>query len=49
MPTAPSGTGKAIIALGTLTLKDGKANFVKTGCGVMRIDHCPGTLTHTRF
>ena len=49
MPTAPSGTGKAIIALGTLTLKDGKANFVKTGCGVVRIDHCPGTLTHTRF
>jgi hypothetical protein len=49
IPTAPTGNGKAIIAAGILTIEDGSATFAKAGCGTIRIDHCPGTLTHTRL
>ena len=49
IPTAPTGIGKAIIAAGILTIEDGSATFAKAGCGSIRIDHCPGTLTHTRL
>lgn len=49
IPTAPTGNGKAIIAAGILTIEAGSATFAKAGCGTIRIDHCPGTLTHVRL
>ncbi len=49
IPTAPSGTGKAIIAAGILTIKDESATFAKAGCGSISINHCPGILGHTRL
>ncbi|MEY4245953.1 MAG: hypothetical protein RLZZ245_3538 [Verrucomicrobiota bacterium] len=49
LPTAPAGTGIAIVALGTLNIEDGKASFSRAACGSVRIDHCPGTLTHQRI
>lgn len=49
IPTAPSGTGKAIIAAGILTIEDGSATLAKAGCGSISINHCPGILGHTRI
>jgi hypothetical protein len=49
IPTAPAGTGKAIIAIGILTIADGAATLMPAGGGSIRIDHCPGTLSHTRL
>ena len=48
IPTAPAGTGKAIIAIGILTIEDGAATLMPAGGGSIRIDHCPGTISHTR-
>ena len=48
IPTAPAGTGKAIIAIGILTIEDGSATLMPAGGGSISIDHCPGTLSHTR-
>ena len=48
LPEADSGTGKMIIALGTLKIEEGLATFSKTGCGNLRVTHCPGTLAHLR-
>jgi hypothetical protein len=45
-PATPTGT--AIIPIGLLTIADGAATFVPTGCGTIRIDQCAGLLTHTR-
>lgn len=49
IPEAPSGTGKAIIAAGLLTIEDETATFERAGCGAITITHCPGTLGHTRI
>jgi hypothetical protein len=48
IPTAPAGTGKAVIAIGILTINSGSATLMPAGRGSIRIDHCPGTLSHTR-
>ena len=45
IPTAPAGTGKAIVAIGLLTIKDGVAKLSPTGCGTIYVSHCPGSLT----
>lgn len=49
IPTTPSGTGKVIIAAGTLTIEDGIATFDRAGCGAIQVGHCPGILTHSRI
>ena len=49
IPEAPSGSGTAIVAIGTLQIEDGKAKLTPAGRGSIRIDHCPGTLSHTRL
>lgn len=48
VPAADPGTGKAILALGNLKIEDGSPTFAKTGCGNLRVTHCPGTLGHLR-
>ena len=45
IPEAPEGTGKAIVAIGLLTIKDGSAKLAPAGCGTIRVTHCPGNLT----
>lgn len=47
-PSLPSGDGTIIIPLGKLTVKDGSATFVQTGCGSIRADHCGGNLLSNR-
>lgn len=49
MPELPSGNGKAIIAIGILTIEEGRASLERVGCGAIQITHCPGTLGHTRI
>lgn len=48
VPEEDPGTGTAIVALGSLTIEEGSATFSKTGCGNLRITHCPGNLGHLR-
>jgi len=45
IPTAPAGTGKAVVAIGLLTIADGAATLSPAGCGTIRVTHCPGSLT----
>jgi len=45
-PATPTGT--IIIGLGVLTIEDGAATFVATGCGTIRVGACEGILSHTR-
>jgi hypothetical protein len=45
IPTAPAGTGKAVVAIGLLTITDGAATLSPAGCGTIRVTHCPGSLT----
>ena len=45
IPEAPEGTGKAIVAIGLLTIKDGAAKLSPAGCGTIYVSHCPGSLT----
>ena len=48
-PTSPSApTGTIIIPIGLLTIADGAATLVPTGCGTIRVDQCAGILSHTR-
>jgi hypothetical protein len=48
VPGVPSATGKAVIAVGTLKVKEGVASLDGAGCGNIRITHCPGSLGHLR-
>jgi hypothetical protein len=48
VPEADPGTGTAIIALGILKIEEGSATFIRTGCGNLRVTHCPGSLGHLR-
>jgi len=45
IPTAPAGVGKAIVAIGLLTIADGTAKLSATGCGTIILSHCLGSLT----
>ena len=45
IPTAPAGTGKAVVAIGLLTIADGAATLSPAGCGTIHVTHCPGSLT----
>jgi hypothetical protein len=45
IPIAPAGTGKVIVAIGLLTIKDGAAKLSPAGCGTIHVTHCPGSLT----
>jgi len=45
LPTAPACTGKVIVAIGLLTIKDGAAKLSPVGCGTIHVTHCPGSLT----
>lgn len=47
-PEIDPGSGVAIIPIGVLTVLDGAASIVPTGCGHIIVDHCPGVLTHHR-
>jgi hypothetical protein len=50
-PTIVSGsptTGTAVVAIGVLTVMDGAASFVPSGCGDITITHCLGLVSHTR-
>lgn len=47
-PDASTGNGTINIPLGKLTIADGAATFEKAGCGNITIEHCAGTLSHTR-
>ena len=48
-PTSPAApTGTIIIPIGLLTIADGAATFVPTGCGTIRVGQCAGILSHTR-
>ena len=48
LPTAPSGTGTAIVAIGLLTIANGTAKLTAAGCGTIRVAHCPGSLSFER-
>ena len=45
IPIAPAGTGKAVVAIGLLTIADGAATLSPAGCGTIHVTHCPGSLT----
>ena len=48
-PTSPAApTGTIIVGIGLLTIADGAARFVPTGCGSIRVSQCAGILTHAR-
>lgn len=47
-PTTEPGKGIAIIPIGKLTIANGAASLLPTGCGNLVVDHCPGVLTHHR-
>ena len=49
IPTAADFTGVAICAIGTLRIADDAATLTPAGYGSIRIDHCPGTLSHSRI
>ena len=49
IPEAPSGSGKAIIAIGVLTIANGTATLAPASGGSISINHCPGNLGHTRI
>jgi len=44
IPTAASTTGVLHISLGEWML----GKFTPSGCGNIQVNHCPGTLSHTR-
>ena len=48
IPEAPSGSGKAVVAIGILKIEDGTATLTPAGRGAISINHCPGNLGHTR-
>jgi hypothetical protein len=48
IPIAPDGIGKAVVAIGVLTIEDGSAKLAATGCGTIFITHCLGALSHDR-
>jgi hypothetical protein len=48
LPTAATPTGTAIIALGSLGISDGTAEFSSAGCGTIVLSHCPGVLAFAR-
>ena len=48
IPIAPEGIGKAIVAIGLLTIKDDTAKLASAGCGTIHVAHCPGSLTAER-
>ncbi len=45
IPQAASGVGKAIVAIGLLTIQEGAAKLSPAGCGTIHLAHCPGSLT----
>jgi len=48
-PSSPSSpTGTIIIGCGRLTIADGVASFVPTGCGTITVGQCAGILSHSR-
>lgn len=47
-PTIPDGDGTIKIPIGKLTITDGSAKFEAAACGNININHCNGTLSHTR-
>lgn len=49
IPQAPSGTGTAVIAIGTLNITNGVATLTPASEGSIIIFHCPGTLRHERI
>lgn len=49
IPELPEGTGKAIVAIGTLTIEDGAARLLPASRGSILISHCPGILWHSRI
>ena len=48
IPDKDDPTGRAIVALGKLTISSGSASFKPDGCGSIFVDHCPGSLTFAR-
>lgn len=48
VPTVADGLGTIVLPIGKLTVADGAAVLVKTGCGGFVIGHCAGTLSYTR-
>jgi hypothetical protein len=49
IPEVPSGTGKAVIAIGELNIANGSATLIPASAGSIQIEHCPGSLWHTRI
>jgi len=47
-PSIPGGTGTINVPIGRLTVTDGNASFAPAGCGNITINHCAGTLSHSR-
>lgn len=48
-PVLPSGEGTLVVPLGHLTVLDGVATFIETGCGTITLDQCGSGFSEKFF